>query len=151
MITDQGHWSLGVLIGLPILAIFILGGIAILLGGIFSTDYDLKNFGIAGGTVTLVTSIIIGVLSYFPFHAEYHKYYTVKGTVASTSTRLLTDSDHNVSQRVVFRFAESKTLYGCDDTRCTIAKNGDAIQLKCKKDYQWQSVSGWVCRYDQEG
>jgi hypothetical protein len=145
-----GHWTLGAIFGIPMLILC-----AILCVGTWAALYAVRDDGEAIGYVFVVgwvpwLGLILGTLSYYPFDSSFHHYYPVSGTVVTSNSRLISDSDHNVSQRYVIQFAESGVLYGCDDTRCSLATVGKHINLQCKKEFVWQSKAGWTCRYDQE-
>lgn len=150
MIANQAHWSLGVIIGVPFLALGLLVCALLIVGAYRVDDEDLSPMMLGLGGVGGVVLLVIAVLSYYPFNAQYHKWYDVTGTVEATNKRLISDGK-SMSERFVIKFKESPTLYGCDDTRCSLATAGKPLTLACKRQYVFNSTSGWVCNYKQEG
>lgn len=153
MIHDNGHWSIGFMIGMPVTLICAFLTVIFLVTFIHGIRTNQEDYTIIGGgsiAAFMFVMFAIGAICLFPYNASYHKYYAVTGTVESTNHRLISDSNKGMSERYVIKYKESGTLYGCDDTRCSLAVAGKTIQLKCKKDYVWQSTPGWVCNYDQK-
>lgn len=143
---DKAHayWSLGTYFFWPCIVIGLLLIAAGIIGAIVTGDGDPAWFGVIPGLIIVVAA----GLFYWPvFDSSFHKWYPVNGTVTSTSSRLLSDGDGGVNQRIVIRFAESNGLFGCDDSRCTATKTGDRLNLKCKRDWQFQGTPGWACAY----
>lgn len=153
MIHDNGHWSIGFMIGIPITLILAFLTVIFLATFIYGIRNNDEDYSVGGGICALCTFVLfaIGAFALFPYNASYHKYYAVTGTVESTNHRLVSDGDKGMNERYVIKYKESGTLYGCDDTRCSLATAGKAINLKCKKEYVWQSEPGWVCNYNQKG
>jgi hypothetical protein len=151
MITGNGEWSTPYIIGTTALIIVILIG-ALYFTAVLFSGWDGEEKGIAfftGGIVFLVIAGSLGAACY-PFDAAHHKYYDVTGTVQTTNKRLVGNGDSGMSERYVIKFAESNTLYGCDDTRCSLAAPGKTVALKCKREWQYKGQDGWVCSYNQE-
>lgn len=153
MITGHGHWTLGMYIGIPILAIVLLAGVvciltALFVGGERFYDEERAMVGISGVIVIITAASVLG-FGYFPWKTDYHRYSVVEGTVAESNSRLISNGDKGVSQRIVIRFNESDQLFGCDDTRCALATVGKHVRLNCIKEYQWNSQPGWACKYGQ--
>jgi hypothetical protein len=145
-IAPSGAWSLGVLVGLPICALIVL---VLVVSAVFLISDDEPGLGV---TVAAVMIAFIGValspLGYYPFDAEYHQWREVSGVVDDTGSRFLPSSDGTATeQKIVVRFAGSDLDFGCQDTRCSLAKKGDTLDLKCKRSWQYQSVSGYDCRF----
>jgi hypothetical protein len=152
MIPVEAHWSLGVLIGLPLLSLLVVGlllATAVLLYFGFFKDVDdpFVQFMLAG--FTGVPGLIIAVLmafGYWPYTAEYHQWRPVQGTVTHVDSRII-GADSGVSQRFVVQFAGSDVAYGCDDTRCATVHPGDVLALSCKREWEWAANSGYGCRW----
>jgi hypothetical protein len=152
-IAPDGAWSLGVLIGVPILGLIVLAGlvfgIMVLTVGI--SDGEGETI-FAGAAILVVVLVLVGIclspLGYYPFDAEYHQWRKVSGVVEDSGSRLLPSSDGKATeQKIVVRFAGSDLDFGCQDTRCALIKKGDTLDLKCKRAWQYQSVSGYDCRF----
>lgn len=134
------HWTLGVLIGIPVLSIIALAILIAIVGFVFVEEIGLAAFAVLVGVVFTALSLVF----YYPFKAEYHQWRPVSGKIEATSSRLLT-TDSGVEQKIVFRINGAE--YGCTDTRCSLAKVGDSIDLSCKLSYQWSSTPGQDCRF----
>lgn len=147
MKTGDYHWSLGVLIGIPILIVIVLVAIAIAAMLFWHDEFGI-GFGFLAGALA---AVVIAAACWWPFAPvrDYHAWNGVQGTVQSSDKRLVKDGDSGMSERYVIKFAESQTLYGCDDTRCSLATPGKVIKLTCKREYQFRAYSGWGCRYGQ--
>lgn len=158
MLNGESHWKIEQYFYWPCLTLMILiavGGLLAWLLYFGNDDYDFdrgERIGVAS-VWSVVWTIVMGLmlLGQYPFSGDFHKWYGVEGTVSATSSRLLTDGDGNVSQKVVVRFNESQTLYGCTDTRCAIAHTGDHLKLLCARSFDFNAVPGWDCKYDQAG
>lgn len=151
MATDTASWSLGVLVALPILLVVI---VCLIVGGIFAWRYDLDGdweLKVVAG-IAWLAALVMAVLmalptGYYPYKAEYHQWRPISGKVAEVSKRLVGDGDHGMSEKIVVRYDGSTGAYGCEDTRCALVKVGDALDLKCKRAWQYASVSGYDCRF----
>lgn len=150
-------WSLGVLIAGPILLLLIVAsgfGVAQawrwLLGSDRSEEYG--DWGIAL-TISIIASVvylalIVGIgFGYYPYKAEYHQWRPVTGQVAEVSKRLVGNGDGGMSEKIVVRFKGNPQEYGCEDTRCSLVKTKDSLDLKCKRAWQYSSTSGYDCRF----
>ena len=157
MLNGESHWKIEQYFFWPFLilavVIAIAGVVIALVARDRQNDFDREetNWFVAIWSACWVIIIGLMLIGQYPFSANFHKWYGVEGTVSETSSRLLTDSDGNVSQKIVIRFAESNTLYGCNDTRCALAHKGDHIRLLCSRDFEFNAVPGWNCKYDQVG
>lgn len=135
------HWSLGVIIGLPLFSLLVIlligGAIAFYLADMTPLDFMLGAFAL----------LVIGgmVFGYYPYSAQYHKWQPVKGEVQNVSSRFLGDGK-STTQRFVVTFTDGRTR-SCDDTRCALVKPGDTLGLYCKRSFQWASTPGWDCNY----
>jgi hypothetical protein len=101
--------------------------------------------GIAILAILVTAGIWIGT-TWPSFDLQYHSWRPVSGTVAEIGTRLL-GSDKSTDQVYAVRLVEDATVYRCDDTRCSLVHAGDRIQLRCIREWQYASTSGWRCRY----
>lgn len=138
-------WSLGVLIGLPILGLVALGVLAWIVFWFWAGD---GTGPAVGGIVTLliVGGVALSPLGYYPYKAEYHQWRPVTGEVQEVSKRLVSSGD-SMEEKIVIKFDGEPREYGCNDTRCSLAKKGDYLDLKCKRAWQYASVSGYDCRF----
>ena len=151
------YWSPGfiggVITGAVFLFIFLFGGI----GGWWfikrhdkgRSSYDQiggARLALCLGSFLAVFPLAIGLVTTFPWSAEYHQYRTYSGTVSNVGTRLLA-ADRATTQSFVVTFQGSPQQYRCDDTRCALVNPGDTLSLDCIKDYQWVGTSGYVCEY----
>ncbi len=91
--------------------------------------------------VVVVAGFAIGL---WPYKWEYHSYQQVAGNVADISARFRVDGQAT-SQSFAIRFQGRSQIYRCDDTRCALIKPGDRLVLRCIREYQWASVSGYGC------
>lgn len=123
-------------------AILLIGSIVILV-----IDDEGPGFGIGALIVTAVI-FTAGAVAYYPFSGDFHKYYTVSGTVAEKPASRILPSGESVSQRFVIRFKESGELFGVDDTRASTVKAGDKVTLRCKREFEFNSVPGWGCKWN---
>lgn len=145
-IAPDGAWSLGVLIGVPVCVLLVLIGLAI--AGFLFYDGE-PGMGVVGiACVVTCIGVVLSPIGYYPFDAEYHQWRKVSGVVEDSGSRLLASSDGKATeQKIVVRFAGSDLDFGCQDTRCALIKKGDTLDLKCKRAWQYQSVSGYDCRF----
>src|SRR6185312_11985873 len=150
------RWSLGVLIGLPILILVILG-LAILA---FSTlryakgqkgdaygDYGIAMaFGCAAagiaGLLTIAALLPVPV-GYWNLNSEWHQWRPVSGTIQTISSRFLAGDNGGSNERFVVQFQGNPKQFACDDTRCALLKSGDVLHLSCKRHWQYSGVSGY--------
>lgn len=98
-----------------------------------------------GGLVALLVTVAIFLWAMWPFNSEYHQWRAVNGTVEKISSRMVS-SDSSMSQRYVVVI--DGQAFGVDDTRASLLKKGDKVSLKCKRDFVFQSTSGWVCNWN---
>lgn len=151
---DSGSWSLGVLIGIPALALGIGALVALgLLARWWSANRaDSIDEGLLKwvGRILLgcaVVTLILGVAGYYPFGGEYHQFRDVSGTVAKIDSRLIAKSGSGSDTKFVVRFDGSPMQFACDDTRCAQVAEGDALTLSCKRAWQYTGTDGYDCRF----
>lgn len=136
--TDR--WSLGVLIGLPALTIGLLVLACILVKLIRSDQDDAVIVGF------LLVGVLVGAgILYWPWKVEYHHWQHVAGQVKQVQSRFLS-KDHGTEQRFVVVFTDNR-IRSCDDTRCSLLKPHDHLDLSCKRKWQWTGTPGWDCNY----
>ena len=148
----ESHYSLGLLIGLPIFIIFIA---AFIVAGLFLRSYsnsaDVYDrsmvvlakwfcWGLAG------TLVIGALLGFYPYKHEYHAWQNVDGTVTSTNSRFLA-SNNGTDQKFVVTFKGSDQQFGCSDTRCSTIREGDWLEITCKRSFQWFGTPGYDCNF----
>lgn len=138
--------DLGWLIGniIIIVASIIVLGIAVAL---IRNDEPAAALGTFAGVVFIGGGLLL--FNNFPFDMEYHSYRPVSGVVDSTNSRFMTNGSSGTSQKFAIRFQGSDQIYGCNDTRCSLAEKGDKLALKCERIWQYASVGGYDCRYAQ--
>lgn len=158
MQEGDATWSLGVLIGIPI----ILAVIAVLVGlGLWLRSYakrhEDESFSdapeakwLARGLFALVGVVVIGsLIGYYPWKADYHQFVTKEGTVKTISSRLLGSSD-SFQQKFVVQYEDGRQ-FGCEDTRCALIKPGDRLILACKRAWQYAGQDGYDCKFIEGG
>lgn len=140
--------SLGVFIGLPVTVILGVACAAVLLFAARIADrMDVSILApIGGGAAAAAVVVVVFVLSWFPFSAEYHQWTQLRGTVAQSSSRLIS-ADNATSQRFVVAFKGNPGQFSCDDTRCALVHPGDVLTLSCKRSWQYVGTSGYDCNY----
>lgn len=114
-----------------------------------ASDTDTRSMGILWIAGTLVVCSAILVAINFPFDMAYHSYRPVSGTVSNVASRLVDTGNKSTETKYVVTFKGSSQAYGCLDTRCALVKPGDHLQLMCIRTWQYASVSGYDCNYDQ--
>lgn len=136
--------DIGFVVGLIFAGLGALGALSATVLGFKDDDYIGRCIGIVGLFIVLGLTLALA----FPFDMAYHSYRPVHGTVEAIGKRLLGGKD-NLSEKYAIRFKGSPQIYGCEDTRCSVAKPGDTLKLNCIRSWQWASVHGYDCRYAQ--
>ena len=112
-------------------------------------DADMRGMGVLWIVGTFVICGALLVANNFPFDMAYHSYRPVSGTVASVGSRLVDTGSNSTETKYVVTFKGSSQAYACLDTRCALVKPGDHLQLMCIRTWQYASVPGYDCNYDQ--
>lgn len=146
MITAlEGGYTIGTLIGVPILLLILIVGIGI--GIVLLREDDGVGWGFILGTPVVV--LALAIFSLWPFSKEYHYWTPVTGTVEQVDKRLVSDGE-GMSEKIVVRFKDNPQQYGIEDTRAALLKPGSEASLLCKKAHQWgPSVDGYDCRWGE--
>lgn len=146
-------WSLGVLIGGPVAAVFLLASVAALLLSVRAYHRDQAmdwldgpGLGLGLGIAGIVLVLGISAIAYYPYSHDYHYWSTKTGVVAEVNKRVISH-DSGIEQRFVVRFTGSTQEYACDDTRCSLVQKGDRLELSCKRAWQYAGRDGWDCNY----
>lgn len=141
--NPETHWTLGVLIGLPIAIIvaFAVLVVAVIAG-------LAKEWGTLAGClgVLAVIAIITG-FAFWPYESEYHQWRPHHGTIAAVQSRLVSAGDNGMNQKFVVRFEGNHQEYAVEDTRASLLKKGDKLTISCKKTWQWSAAPGYDCRW----
>lgn len=150
------HWTLGVLIGLPIAALLTLALLAVTVGVVWSVAHDHRtsNYGYhwtdyfyaVPWLVGAVIVVGITALCFFPYQAEYHQWRPVEGTVQQIDKRMVSNVD-GMEER--YAVTINDTVYGVDDTRASTLREGSHVRLSCIKEWQWASSPGYGCRWGE--
>lgn len=132
-----------------IFAVALTVGLALIITSPSRGGYmNEKRFG--GVLISILATFFAGVaaLAMYPLSADFHTYYRVTGNVTEVDSRLIGNGDSGVSQRFVVRLAPSGELFGIDDTRAATLKAGSAVDLRCKREFEFNSVPGWGCKWN---
>lgn len=148
---ENYRWSLGTLIGLPLLALLFLVclgvGVWLLLIWRGLSKYD------RGPALTLgILAVFCAVLTaagtawgMWPYDGEYHQWRETSGTVQQIDSRFV-GADKSTTERFVVTFDDGRQR-SCDDTRCAQVEEGDELTLACKRAWQWSGTHGYDCNY----
>lgn len=140
-------WSLGTILGLPTIGLIVLICLACAVIGFIGGRHDEDGiiFGVGASCMAIVL-LVSTVFVYWPFSSQFHRYYKVDGEVQAIGSRQIADGKA-MSTRYVFRIGGED--YGVDDTRASLTKVGDMVHLKCKREWVYNSESGWACRWSK--
>lgn len=153
------HWSTSFLVAVSLISV----GTLVSLGGLIFCIIKVTRFQKKGpfddrdGWVILLVICGVGVLSFvagglaglYPYSSEYHQYRTISGVVDKTNSRFLGDGNGGTNQKFVIQYRGNTTaFYGCNDTRCSLAKRGDRLSMDCERTHQFSAgVDGWDCLF----
>ncbi len=151
-IAESGPWSLGTLVGLPLAVASIVAltglGVWLLRKARSADDIDGPMFKVCGwaacGSAVLTLIGALSPLGMYPYDSEYHQWRDVAGVVQQADSRQIADGK-GMSQRFVFTIAGQP--FSVDDTRAAAVREGDAVNLRCKREWQYAADSGWACRW----
>lgn len=143
----QPYWNPGVLWGTGILVLIM---IATLIGGIAYIHTDRYNRGWDALTMlgALAVEFALLLVVWFPFQTDYLKHQVIGGRVAAVSSRFLASGTNGggSTQKFAVQLING-TVVGCNDTRCSLLKPGDEVELYCTKSWQWGGTAGWDCNW----
>jgi hypothetical protein len=152
MFTGESTWSLGVLLGIPILLVVLGGFVSVTIWAWRRRRHDDYNDGELRwvGWFFLAAAIVIFLLAltpvgYYPFKAEYHQWREVTGQVTDVEKRLVKSGD-GMEEKIVVTY-EGGNEFGCLDTRCSTVEPGDTLTLTCKRSWQYAGVDGYDCNF----
>ena len=150
-ISESGPWSLGTLIGLPLGVILLVAGLVIIVRLTVWThrhpdhrdtsDAGMLRLGVVVATLVIAVGLLVGM---YPYSSEYHQWRDVSGTAESIDKRLVSAGE-GMSERFVITIDGQP--FGVDDTRAAAANEGDTVNLRCKKEWQYAASDGWGCRW----
>ena len=155
------QWTLGILIGLPLL--FLLVVLIATAGTMLAFYFDNRSYDslnittnrqaatltIIGTSVILAIIVISSVIGYWPLQSEYHQYRQVNGTVAKISSRFVGGAN-STNQKFVVVLTSGSQQYGITDTRASLLKPGDRVTLRCIRVYEYGSNdAGYECKWGQ--
>lgn len=133
-----------------LIIVIILSAPCLIIGGIATwlTWSDSGPFPLIGGT--LLAGVIWGIFTWAawpPFSMQYHELRPVSGIVQSVSSRFLGSGNNSTTQK--FSVEMNRTIYGCNDTRCSQVRPGDRIVMLCSQSWQANGVPGYDCNWGQ--
>jgi hypothetical protein len=153
VITDHGPWSLGVLIGLPVVVIIVLAaiggaGLSLAWAARQRSSYASREGAVLAWVFLGVALITVAVAAwlFYPYEAEYHQWREVSGTVETVDSRLLPSGDA-VQEKFVVRFEGDRQEFGVEDTRAALLEPGDQLTVTCKRAWQFAGTDGYDCRW----
>lgn len=148
--------SISFVVGCIVAGVFTLVGLGLMVAGRAIRKHDLTDdsdlfapLNFVLGLVILLFTVGITAWGMYPYDMQYHRFTHVEGTVEAVEARMLADGNGGTSQNFAVRFKESGDTYRCDDSRCSLLKEGDWLSLWCIREWQYASTSGWGCRFDQ--
>lgn len=137
--------SLGLSLGLPLAIVGILALVAVAYYLLrVSPAYDARGWGICILACALALVVLTG-WRMWPWEYEYHSWRNETGQIAEISSRLI-GSSSSLQQKFVVRFTDGRER-GCEDTRCSLLREGDTLTLRCKRSWQFAGTDGWDCAY----
>lgn len=141
--------SLWFVVGCVVAVVLTLAGLtAAVFGWCIRHHDDDWGFIFWPSLIILVCTIAATAWGMYPYDMQYHRYRHVTGTVDKVEARMLADGDATTQQYAV-RYRETSETYRCDDSRCSLLKPGDHLELWCIREWQYASTSGWGCRFDR--
>ncbi len=96
----------------------------------------------------LIVSTVVGTWwGMYPWKAEYHRWRTVSGVVATVDSRLTGTADGSMEDKFVVTFEGDGQQYGLPDTRAAALRKGDHLTINCVRIWQWSGSHGYDCRF----
>lgn len=137
----SGGWVFGIAIAL------VIGAICI---GVAALAWSQEETGIFWGAVVCgLLTLVVFLIASWPLKYDYHHWVDKRGKVTKIGSRFISAGDNGgTNQRFVFVL--NGQAYGVDDTRASLARVGDAVHIRCKKEHQFfqnYSDDGWACRW----
>lgn len=137
-------WDVGFIV---LLSIGLLLSLAALVLGILLYTASPNQWGERDGRMPGAVIALFGLIfllftagASFPWERQYHGWTTVKGTVQQVDKRMLSQTEKYV---VVI----DGQPYGCLDTRCSLIRVGDLVELGCKLHWEYAGTDGWDCKF----
>lgn len=132
-----------------IFAITLIAGVGLIVTSP-ANRYGMSEGRMLGIGLAVTSALVLGstVMAMWPLSDDFHHYYRVTGNVTEVNSRLVGDGDSGVSQRFVVRLDPSGELFGIADTRAATLKVGSAVDLRCKREFEFNSVPGWACKWN---
>jgi hypothetical protein len=147
MLTAQ--LDTGVLVGS--IVTIVLAVIGLIATGLFAVARYWWG-ALACAAITFAVAGAAFFFTWFPFGYDYNHYVPKSGTVTAISTRLISDGNGGMNQRVAVWL--NGHPYACDDTRCAppALHKGMEITLVCEKEFQFNAPSpGYGCNWGKFG
>jgi type VI protein secretion system component VasK len=145
------RWSLGTLIGLPLLVLLAIV-CALVAWLLWRHRRRADDFDRGPATVIAIAcalgcaATIVGTAwGMWPYNAEYHQWRTESGTITQVDSRLI-GQNKSTTQRFVVTL-DGDRQRSCDDTRCAELRVGDDVTLSCKRAWQYSGSHGYDCNF----
>jgi len=134
-------------VGIIVTCVFLL----LALAGSVATGIAAESVWIGVGAWVASSAVIVGLfalIAWPPWPGQYNSYAPKSGIVAHVGNRFIA-SDTNgggSTEKFAVQFTNGQT-YGCNDTRCSVLRPGQAVTLLCERVFQWNSSQGWDCNF----
>lgn len=136
--------SLGFVIGLIVFGIWSLFTLIATMYGFASGEVGIGW----GGLGLFLLGLVFGAIGFWPYDMRYHRYEHVSGTIEAIEKRILpSGAGDSIEEKYAVKFKGQDTLYGCLDTRCSVKKVGDQLDLNCIRVWEWASNHGYDCKF----
>lgn len=147
VLADSGPLTGGTWVGAIAMAVITFG--CLIVAAAAFTERDNGGWGaVAGSLVVLLISWGVWLWAMWPLAYDYHHWVQVDGKVDRISKRLVSDGDKGMQERYVL--VVDGVPRGVDDTRASLVRVGDRVQLACKREYEYglpRGAHGWGCRW----
>lgn len=140
------HWTLGVLVGMPLAVGAVAVGVAIAVAGVTVWRRDRNSEVFWGGVVTVVVTVLVAGVAMWPWQLEYHEWRPVGGTVDGVNPPVWTVTLSG-DQWFAVRLQGDAQAYSCVDVRCALLKRGDHLEMMCKRRWQFVGTPGYQCEF----